>query len=189
MVVLMPYIEANDLSSRLDKLQGWQAPTNQPVVSTPCRLFRCPSDHPAAESNLCNYVGVAGAGPDAATLGGKDRRAGVFGYARTTKEEEVKDGTSNTLLFLETTAGLGPWAAGGPATVRGVDPGDDPPIAKGGAFGVVHSDTSWNWGGIRPLAHAALADGSVRALHPKVDAEVLAALATIAGGESLPAGW
>ena len=191
LVELMPYIEANDLYARLDRKHGWQAPANQPVVTTAVKVFRCPSEHRTGPdyANITNYVGLAGAGDDAATLPARHKRAGFFGHERETKVEDVKDGTSNTLLFLETIADNGPWAAGGPATVRGVDPDAEPPIAKGGPFGVVHSDTRWNFGGIKASANAAMGDGSVRRVYGKTSAEVLAALATVAGGEELPADW
>jgi hypothetical protein len=190
-VAVLPYIEQANLLAQIDRRQGWKAARNQPAVSTRVKLFRCASDHRTTpeDANVTAYVGVAGAGTGAATLPVKHRRAGYFGYERKTKLEEVKDGASNTLLLIETTADNGPWAAGGPATVRGVDPEDEAPIAKGGAFGVVHSDTSWNWGRIPVWANAAMGDGSVRRVDGKISGEVLAALATIAGGESLPADW
>jgi hypothetical protein len=191
LVELMPYIEANDLYARLDRKQGWQAPANQPFVTTAVKLFRCPSDHKAGPDsvNITNYVGLAGVGDDAATLPARHRRAGFFGYERKTKLEDVKDGTSYTLLFIETTANNGSWAAGGPATVRGVDPDGEAPIAKGGPFGIVHSDTRWNFGGIKAWANVAMGDGSVRRVDRKTSALVLAALATVAGGEELPGDW
>src|SRR5262245_52155485 len=107
MVELMPYIEANNLYSSLDRKQGWQAPANRPIVSTALKLFRCPSDKRAGSeyANITSYVGVAGAGGDAPTLSVEDARAGIFGYAREVKLGDIKDGTSNTLLLIETASG------------------------------------------------------------------------------------
>lgn len=193
MVLLTPYIEATDFYARLDKDQGWEAEKNQPVVGTPWKVFRCPGDlrKGAEYANITNYVGVAGSGEDAATLPRKSARAGVFGYERQTSlKEDIKDGTANTLLFLETTSDNGPWAAGGRASVRGVEADDATPCVHGGAFGNVHGDNSWlHWRRDPVSPNAALADGHVRTLSPKISGEVLAALATIAGGEELPKDW
>lgn len=190
-VTLLPYVEASHLAAQVDKKQGWQASANQPVVTLAYRIYRCPSD-PRTDpehANIANYVGVAGAGGDAATLGAKHPRAGVFGYDRETAPKDIEDGKSNTLLFLETVSETGPWAAGGHRTVRGIEANDEAPVASKGAFGIVHGGTSWNWGRIQVLANAAMVDGSVRRLTPKISGDVLAALATIAGGEEPPNAW
>jgi prepilin-type processing-associated H-X9-DG protein len=161
------------------------------VVSEPIKTLRCPSDHRTGpeHANWSVYVGIAGVGDDAPALGVKHRRAGVFGHEREVTMRDIKDGQSNTLMFAETTSDNGPWAAGGRATVRGIDPDDESPVSKGGAFGMVHSDTSRNWGSIPVWANVAMADGSVRRLPAKTDAAVMTAIATIAGGEELPKDW
>jgi hypothetical protein len=191
MVHLLPYLEAEDRYKQLDREQGWKSARNQAVVSVYQKPLRCPSDHrPETEiAQITNYVGIAGVGDDAATLDVKHRRAGVFGYDRKTMFKDITDGTSSTILFVETIKNTGPWAAGGHATVRGVDPDDSTPIAKEGAIGIIHSDTRWNWGRIQVWANAGLADGSVRRLPSKTTSERLTALATIAGGEDVPADW
>lgn len=72
---------------------------------------------------------------------------------------------------------------------RASGPDDESPLAKNGAFGIVHSATRANFAGVPARSNAAMADGSVRTLTAKTSAELLRALATIAGGESVPADW
>ena len=86
---------------------------------------------------------------------------------------------SNTLLLAETGLANGPWTAGGPATVRGLDQGRQPYIGRGRQFGGLHR------GGVM----VAMADGSVRFLSESIDPKVFEALSTVAGGESLPTQW
>jgi prepilin-type processing-associated H-X9-DG protein len=78
-------------------------------------------------------------------------------------------------MAIETNAANGPWLAGGPATVRGFDPGGPPYLGFNGQFGSFHRNGS----------EALFADGSVRFLSDTVDPKVFAALATIAGGEAI----
>jgi hypothetical protein len=145
-----------------------------------CRSWLCPANPnraPEGMPGLTHYVGVAGVGPDAAELPGYNTAAGVFGYDRQTRLEDIKDGASFTLLIMETATANGPWTAGGPPTVRGLEPGKLPYLGPAGQFSTRH----------RPhVTHAAFADGSVRSLATSVNPEVLEALATIAGGEAVP---
>ena len=125
------------------------------------------------------YIGVAGVGTDAPTLSLGHPRSGVFGYDRQTSIFDIKDGTANTLLLVETGIDNGPWTAGGLATVRGLDPAHQPYIGRGRQYGGLH------WGGVM----VAMADGSVRLLSDTIDPRVFEALSTVAGGETLPAAW
>ena len=139
---------------------------------------------------LTAYVGVAGVGADAADLPPDDRRAGAFGHDRRTALADFRDGTSNTLLVLESARDNGPWARGGPATLRGLSPAERPYLGAGRPFGGTHfaENTLFRRGG--PVGcHAALADGSVRFLRAAVSAETLEALATVAGGDAPGTDW
>jgi hypothetical protein len=104
-----------------------------------------------------------------------DPQAGVFGYDRKSRHEDIKDGAATTLLLLETAWNNGPWTAGGPPTVRGLDPTRLPYMGKNRQFGGTH----------RGLTGAAFADGSVHFLSESMAPEVFEALATIAGGEDV----
>jgi type II secretory pathway pseudopilin PulG len=184
---LLPFVEHDQVYKCLDLKQPWQAPANKDGVSKIIKVFLCPADPGLFEKtihNQSNYVGIAGAGVDAASLPITDARCGIFGYDRTVRVKDVEDGTANTLLILEMRRKTGAWAAGGPATVRGIDPEDDPPIGQDCAFGM-HVDASrWVIGRRKTGAMAAMADGSIRRLWDGTSAEVLAALATIAGGDN-----
>ncbi len=175
----------------------WDAPENcLPLMrvtdaDTPARVVRSPSPAELPRRLTCSanhstvtrglpdpmhYVGVAGVGTDAPFLAIGHPRAGIFGYDRQTRMADIKDGATNTMMLAETTSANGPWTAGGPATVRGVDPGRRPYIGSGRQFGGSH----------RGGAVVAFADGSVRFLNDTMDPNIFEALTTIAGAEALP---
>jgi prepilin-type processing-associated H-X9-DG protein len=126
-----------------------------------------------------HYVGIAGVGADAPSLATGHPRDGIFGYDRQTRMVDIADGTSTTMMLAETTFANGPWTAGGPATVRGLDQGRQPYLGLGRQFGGAHP------GG----AMVAFADGSVRFLPETIAPTVFEAIATIAGGEVIAERW
>jgi hypothetical protein len=179
-----------------DLTQSWEAKPNRTLASTTVYVLHCPGSpdqsgpgdtsvtlptdltgnpklYPSA------YVGIAGVGRDAALLPRSDPKAGVFGYERTTRLEDITDGTGSTMMVVETSDLQGAWTAGGAATVRGLDPARVPYIGRGHQFGGNHR------GGTLVL----LADGSVRFVRETVHPSVFEGLATIAGGEQIGQGW
>jgi len=122
------------------------------------------------------YIGIAGLGTDAPLLPKGDPRAGVFGYDRQTTIADIKDGLGTTMLVAESGRMSGSWLAGGPATVRGLNPDEQPYLGPGRQFGGRH----------RGGAMIGLADGSVRFVSESIDPKVFEALSTIAGGEKIP---
>jgi hypothetical protein len=140
------------LAGGLDLHQAWDAPANAAATGNEVITYRCPADPQAGRPpvNLTNYVGLAGVGLDAARYPLEDSRAGFFGYDRilTVKfhfeEGRIVDdlpvGLSNTFAVTETLRDLGPWAQGGRATVRGLDPDQVSYFGPGAPFGGLHPD-------------------------------------------------
>src|SRR5262245_60935755 len=95
--------------------------------------------------NRTTYVGMAGLGPDAATLPVKDRRCGLFGYERRIRLADVTDGHNSTVAVVETAADIGPWAAGGRSTLRSIDPDERPYVGEERPFGRVHRPHWHRW--------------------------------------------
>jgi Protein of unknown function (DUF1559) len=192
-VEVLLFVEQQNLYGRFDRKEGWDAPANRPAASTPLKTLRCPDWGREAEPDppyLTAYLGVAGLGADAATLPVGDRNAGVFGFDRRTALTAIKDGTSNTLLVLESTRNNGPWTQGGPATARGLVPSEEPYLGIGRQFGGTHFAENNMFGRGKSLGcNAALADGSVRFLSEAIAPHVLEAGVTIAGGEEMDADW
>lgn len=165
-------------------LPAWQEPWDSPhnLYYGGCRVYclMCPS-RPVPDAMgpggvpLTQYVGVAGVGPDAASLPAGHRRAGLFGYDRRIRPGDIVDGASQTLFALETALDNGPWTAGGRPTVRELDPAGRPYLGQGRPFGGLHA------GGCT----AVFADGSARFITDSVSPQTLEALATIAGKEEV----
>ena len=87
------------------------------------------------------------------------------------------DDCSTTLMAIETTVENGPWMAGGPPTVRGLNQAEQPYLGKGRQFGGSH----------RGGCMAVFADGSVRLIKDSIKPSTFEALVTIAGFEEVGA--
>lgn len=173
MVVLLAYLEQDSLYRQFDLEKGFAA--NLAPTQTTVGVYLCPaSKNAAAADPLTHYIGSAGIGRDAAKLPAGASGIGFMGYDRLTSLNSIKDGTSNTIALMETRFNLGPWARGGPSTLRGFDPADLPLFGDQRPFG--GHDKGMN---------AAMADGSVRFIVSSIDPKKLAAASTIDGGESV----
>lgn len=171
-----------ELVKSIDPKRAWDEGSNADLAKTRLVALLCPAnpaDAPEGSPQLTQYLGLAGLGPDAATLPlgpPVPPRAGCFRYDAPTPLALIAahDGLSQSLLFGETNADLGPWLRGGPATVRGLDDaaGAKPFIGVGGQFGGNHPEG----------ANFAGADGGLKFFTPKVNPDVFKALFTIAGG-------
>lgn len=167
------------LAAEFDRSLPWDAEKNRGPVRTRLVGLTCFGNPPEpVDPAVTQYVGSAGVNPAAATLLPTDPRAGAFRYDGPTPFAAFADGLSNTVLFAETNANLGPWSAGGPPTVRGFDAGlgDPRPIGVGGQFGGNHPGGG-NFG---------FADGSARFVTDRVGPDLFRGLVTIAGGAADP---
>lgn len=124
-----------------------------------------------------HFVGMAGVGPDAAYYPKSDPRAGIFGYNRQTATEDIKDGLSNTIFMIEADKALvGPWIAGGGATVRGTSTAGNDVGRRGGFSSPDFNGKQGVW--------VLMADGSARFLTKDISPDVFKALCTMAGSDS-----
>jgi len=195
LALLLPLLEEKAAQYNMvaaDWTMGWAAESNTHWTHTSIKTFQCPAGNipqPRQDWPNTSYVGIAGIGADAASLPLEDKHCGVFGYERRTTIDDVKDGTSRTFCVLETALDNGHWAAGGMATVRSIDPEQQPYIGANCPFGIDHRQPflgSVHFTRQPLLTNAALLDGSVRQLDASIDPRILEALATIAGKEPIP---
>ncbi len=166
-----------ELGGQFDRKRAWDEPPNAAAAGVNVPAYLCPAlgqPDPLRQVGLTTYAGLAGVGPDAARRPKDDRRAGVFGYDRVITRQDVTAGISFTMMVAETTRDLGPWVAGGPATVRGLAPDETQYVGVGRPFGGLHA------GG----ANVLWVDTSVRFVKDSVAPEVFRAQATLAGAEA-----
>ena len=170
------------LALRLQTDRPWTEPPNLEVSQTNVPRFLCPAHpnyDPLRNPGLTHYVGIAGLGTEAASLPADNPRAGFFGYDRIISQADITRGLSYTLLSAETTIDNGPWAAGGPSTVRGVDPNETRYIGPGRPFGGCHRVRGVD------VLEAAYADAHVTTLKATVKPRVFreeACIAALADG-------
>jgi prepilin-type N-terminal cleavage/methylation domain-containing protein len=200
--LLLPYTEGKTPFNKLDQAAPWDAPANAKAMDNwPGNLYRCiewmgrygyssragfATDH----LSTTNYVGVAGVGADAATRPDDAPGIGFFGYDRKLKTEQVKDGLSSTMVLIETGHEVGPWLRGGTSTVRAINPDAGPLTGDGAPFGGTHfRDKAFFRGTVTEGFFILLGDGTARYVKGELAPDLLAALATVAGNEEIPAGW
>jgi hypothetical protein len=187
-VMILPFIEQESLFKHLQTANEWSEEPNSSLTDIKITQYLCPS-YSEQTSPFSTYVGVSGIGPDAAALPVTDKRGGIFGYDRKVTHSDVMDGTSNTLLVMETWTDAGPWARGGPTTVRGFDPTTAPYVGPDRPFRSEHPlEKKW-FGSNTIVVTASMADGSARQFNEGVNSKLLEALATIAGGEEVKWDW
>lgn len=144
--------------------EAWDAPANaglrRNVAALLCPVFA--HELSPGQVGLTSYVGVGGVGTDAATLPLADANAGFFGYDRLLRASDISASLGATMVTIETMQDNGPWPAGGPPTVRGVEVDSDHYLGKGAAFGGLH----------RNGANVLWADGSVRLVTEQINPEL-----------------
>lgn len=168
------YREETEQGQRVpsDRLRGWKDPANETFVRRRAsellnsRVTAVASDEGFPASH---YVGVAGVGSDAAELPKSHPRAGVFGFDRRTTREDIRDGTSNTLLVMGVQAHPPAWASG-TGSVRGLTA--EPYLGGPDHFGTGQAEGM----------HVLMADGSVKFLSQATDPKVMRRMAAMADG-------
>lgn len=176
MTSVLPFIEQQNIYRNLNFDEKWNSKNNLPFASMRIEAFTNPGlgDPPmkGTEGSPTHYVGIAGLGADSATDNPKDKtKTGIFSNNGKTRYQDIKDGTSNTMMFMEVNKKIGPWAKGGNSTVRAFT--KKPYINGPDGFG----------GATPNGVNAGMADGSVRFISKNVDPKILEALMTKNGGE------
>ena len=194
-VLLLPYIEENQLYSEFHLDEPWDSPHNKALLARMPKVYARPGEWPAKEPYATYYQVFDG--PGAAFDSDKSKglqpfNPGGFGGFGVPFPGAVgppagpslmqganvsripatfTDGTSNTILIAEAADPI-PWSA----------PGDlhfDPngPLPK--------------LGGLQPYRYfnVAMADGSVRLISPSISQTTLRAAITANGGEILGPDW
>jgi hypothetical protein len=135
LVEILPHLEHEALFRQFDPKAGYRGNLSPAQIKLPFLL--CPNgDSPVAGQAVTHYVALSGIGLDAASRPAGSPGNGFMGYDRVTTVKQIKDGASNTIALMETQSSVGPWARGGPATLRGFDPTDSPPVGENRPFGV-----------------------------------------------------
>jgi prepilin-type processing-associated H-X9-DG protein len=187
---MLPYVGSGTPYSLIVKSESWDSETNRTSVSGKFSAYLCPSNTdawPVSDPGVSSYVGIAGVGTNAAELAVTDPNAGPFGYDRRVKMGDFKRGWAVTAVVAETAVSNGPWIAGGPSTVRGLDPGYIPYCGKSGQFSSYHHSDGSLWILSVNYSYATnvlFADGSVRSFAKSIDPKVFEAQATLSGGEA-----
>jgi hypothetical protein len=179
---LSPMLDICGLPQCMDQTLAWTAAVNSPYAATRLYGVFCPQSSIIGPDRMVrtSYIGIAGLGIDSTLLPKGHARDGIFGYDRQTALSDITDGLSTTMMVAESARVSGSWLAGGPATVRGLDPSEKPYIGSGRQFGGLHYDD---------CAGVAFPDGSVRLIRASIDPRVFEAISTIAGREKIPSDW
>jgi prepilin-type processing-associated H-X9-DG protein len=163
-VLILPYIEQQALYDRIRLDEPWDSPFNRQFHNAMIPLYACPSGTPrmnAGRMEYCTYSVIAGEGFKPATGAGTKTGVGIGA---------ISDGTSNTIAIVEVGVPFC-W----------MDPRADVDLAMlarginrpGGRVGSAHA------GGM----NVGFFDGAVRFIPQTVEATILRAFGTIAGGE------
>ena len=186
MVHLLPHMGYQDLYQQFNLKNSWADEGNRKLASTVIPEFLNPSDprerwhgHPPMDGlGLSHFAGMSGIEDGrsvvAAALPREDPRAGVFGYDRIAKPDEITDGQSNTIMIVGSGRSTGPWIQGGGATIRGAREPYFNSLTGLGSRGLPEAG-----------AVVMFADGSTHVISPNIDPAVFRALCTIHGGESV----
>jgi hypothetical protein len=159
--LVLPFVDHSPTFNQIDFSQTWDSGANLPFHEIVIHLYHCPSDDRAAR--LTSYLAVAGDG-------------GAWPVRQPLSMVAMTDGAAETILAVEAVRPDVHWLEPRDLSLRTLNvrvnpPQDSPPGISSG-----HAN----------VAHVLLADGAVRAVPQTVSSEVLRALLTPDGGETVP---
>jgi prepilin-type processing-associated H-X9-DG protein len=161
-VAILPQLGYRSLYERFHLDEPWDSPSNRALIAEMPPEFGCPAGQ-ERQTGRTGYLVIVGPENDGLSVNT------AFAPTRGAALHHFTDGTSNTILVLETNAFV-PWTKP-----------DDFHWAKGNPLPRLASP---HGGG----AHAVFADGAARFLTTAINPEILKALFTMNGGEVTSAG-
>lgn len=149
-VLLLPFMDQQAIYAQWDKSKAWNSPENQALANVAIPIFHDPSGQSAP--GMTDYLFVTGPGT-------------VFDGQGKRKLQDITDGTSNTLVFIEIKGMNVNWAE-----PREWDISQQP----------------WPIPGNHPGGNlAAFADGAVRLISNQTPPQEVQKMTTRAGGEAV----
>ena len=154
-VQLLPYLEANDLYQQFHLDEPWDSEHNKTLIEKMPAVFAARGDEELLKQGKTRYVVFAN--PEA-----------CLGVKTGTRLQDVRDGTSNTILAVEArTDAAVIWTKPDDVVIDFKQPLKALQDSRNGGF------------------LALMADGSVRTIADKIKADILKALLTRDGGEAV----
>jgi Protein of unknown function (DUF1559) len=187
MVELLPGLGYERLYRDIDKDTAWNTTHNLRLGRSWIPEFLEPSQESDSwraklpsvigrDLGATHFIGLSGLDVDAADLldtPENAKRLGIFGYERSTKVADIKDGLDKTIFMIQVQSNIArPWIRGGGATVMGVSMTD-----SFKPFRVMQPDGEFG-------AHAIMCDGTVRFLKTNIPDELFRAMVTYKAGDS-----
>ena len=170
-VLILPYMEQQALYDRYDLSEPWDGPNNRKLAGQIPGVYQCPSRKVRAGGRpATNHVAVVG--PKT-----------VWPSAKATKLSDLSDEAKNTIMLVEVANSdinwMEPRDLSFEEALRGINPKSgvgisSPHVSDNGYF---YHET--------PVVNVALADGTARSLSEDLSPEMLEALLTIDGGETI----
>lgn len=155
-VLILPFIEERPLYDEINLSEPWDSPANQLLSERMPFVFRCPFDSDTVGGFSTNYIIIEG-----------DETAWDSGNS------SIKDGASQTILFVESVEKRQHWMSPYNVTFDEVTP-----IAADGRTGVF-----WSGHEVTNGIHACFCDGSVRVLASQTSSKSLRAMLTASAGD------
>jgi prepilin-type processing-associated H-X9-DG protein len=159
-VLILPFLGHNDLYQRYNFDQPWDSPSNMAVTNAPIPVYRCPSDPGSGVPNETNYMVITGP-------------TTVFDGDKACSIRNILDGTSNTIMVVETFGTGVSWAQPNDLDASTITFPDGAPGPN--------SPGSRHPGGLQ----AAMCDGAVHFLSDSMPPQTFNALLTKAGAEQI----
>jgi len=178
-VLLLPYLEQQPLYDQL-KPDGKELPTlsTQPLLAQSISVYLCPSNAGSRTNPNFGGYGLSNYLPNEAVVNLNERAKATAAGSQPVTIAEIRDGTSNTILWgeralrdLEPRAVGGTWPGRTGTNASSCGRGAWPPNthsrwpSDGSDPCTRHAWSSFHPGGI----HVALCDGSVRFLNENID--------------------
>lgn len=216
--LLLPYIEQHEVYKIYDPDSNWSSTNNRAARRAPIRTFVCPavgnpertSADPSATfpSAVSDYAPVSAVGDKLCVFLGytpttfpTERRKGVLETNQATRIEDIRDGTSSTLMIVEDADRPNRWRLGSrvsgsavtgagwaddqaPFTVEGTD--SDTATADRGVCVVNCTNNNEVYSFHSSGANVLFADGSVHFLRASITPHVMVGLITKRNGDPVP---
>ncbi|HEX5443619.1 MAG TPA: DUF1559 domain-containing protein, partial [Pirellulales bacterium] len=160
-VLILPYLEQEALYKRYRFDEPWDGPNNSRLAAEMPPVFRCPSD--PAPTNTTDYVAITGPGT-------------MFDGEKSTNFGSIKDGTTNTLMVVESSHAAIPW----------MEPRDLDANQMSFTVNAPGNEISSNHPGV---AVVLFADGHIATLSGSTSPQTVRALVTPSGGEPITGGF